>query len=429
MAHRKDPSKLRSLSHGRILSRSPLKSHYLAAREGPIGVEPENLSTLEKFRKTALWAWVGAAIGSIKSYIGTRHDFQDPLELESGAIYKMPGVTRIAVAGDWGTGGYEAEASARGMQKNDAGNSEQPDFTLHIGDVYYVGSEDEFKHNCSFSSGSSVVCWPRGSKGSFSLLGNHEMFSRGIPYFDVLLPNLGMATDGKYPNGQGSSVFCLENDDWMIVGLDTGYNSVKWFVQFGLRDENIEWLKQRIFTAERKGKGVILMSHHQYFSRFEGDYTKTAKQLAEIGGFLTGREVLWLWGHEHRFSGYQLSTGMDLAVHGRCIGHSGMPVEIAAPDTAKSGVPPLAFYDNRKNSYYSEPTGMNGYCFLDFNGPHLTITYYDAWWAPIGGNWGTGASGSEKILVEKFQNQNGSVKLTERRKISSNPDLIVVPIA
>jgi len=53
--------------------------------------------------------------------------------------------------------------------------------------------------------------------------GNHEMYARGMAYFDVFLPRLGLA--GGTP--QQASFFCLENDHWRFIALDTGYNSVR----------------------------------------------------------------------------------------------------------------------------------------------------------------------------------------------------------
>ena len=43
-------------------------------------------------------------------------------------------------------------------------------------------------------------------------------------YFDHLLPKLGVRGS---PGGQRASYFCLENDHWRVVALDTAYNSVR----------------------------------------------------------------------------------------------------------------------------------------------------------------------------------------------------------
>jgi hypothetical protein len=48
-------------------------------------------------------------------------------------IYPIDDRAKISIAGDWGTGTDEARIVAATMEKSD------PDFTIHLGDVYYVG--------------------------------------------------------------------------------------------------------------------------------------------------------------------------------------------------------------------------------------------------------------------------------------------------
>jgi hypothetical protein len=69
------------------------------------------------------------------------------------------------------------------------------------------------------------VTWPIGQKGSFGLNGNHEMYANGVAYFDMFLPRLGLRTGPCGMSGQQTSFFCLENDYWRIIAVDTGYNS------------------------------------------------------------------------------------------------------------------------------------------------------------------------------------------------------------
>ena len=57
-----------------------------------------------------------------------------------------------------------------------------------------------------------------GSEGAFALNGNHEMYALGYGYFDHILPKLGVRGS---PRGQRASYFCLENDHWRIIALDT----------------------------------------------------------------------------------------------------------------------------------------------------------------------------------------------------------------
>jgi hypothetical protein len=74
---------------------------------------------------------------------------------------------RIAVAADWGTGTLEAEIVAENMK------SCSPHYTLHLGDVYYMGDAAEISENCLGTSTKNYagVNWPVGSLGSFALMG------------------------------------------------------------------------------------------------------------------------------------------------------------------------------------------------------------------------------------------------------------------
>ncbi len=47
----------------------------------------------------------------------------------------IPGRTSISLVGDWGTGTDEAESVAKRVLEFG------PDFTVHLGDVYFVGGE------------------------------------------------------------------------------------------------------------------------------------------------------------------------------------------------------------------------------------------------------------------------------------------------
>ena len=270
----------------------------------------------------------------------------------------MSNAAKIAMAGDWGSGTREAEKVGEQISRY------SPDVTIHLGDVYYTGNPQEIKENFLGEKVSEFdpTSWPRGTQRTFSLLGNHEMFARGIPYFETLLPALG----------QKASYFCLENDYWRIVALDTGYNSTG--LDFGpfkpscrIPDEVLVWLAS--LNLEADGRGTILLSHHQPWSAFERGYATPAKQLARFIDW----PVLWFWGHEHRMAVYE-KYSQGITAWGYCIGHGGMPVEVKAPNPK----PQVRFTDMREypNSEGLK-VGYNGYTTLDFDGPVLTMTFRD----------------------------------------------------
>ena len=287
----------------------------------------------------------------------------------------------IGIAGDWGTYTAQSIEVARKM------GGHNPHYTIHIGDTYFVGAPHEIINN--FIAPESP--WFRGSKGSFALLGNHEMYARGIAYFDELLPTLGLNEPGGW-TGQQAPYFCLENDHWRILGLDTGYHSIgkipviemiPWFApNCRFPKKMMQWLKEIVKLDDPGDKrSLLILTHHQYISAFknETEYITPARQLASLIG--RDRPVLWIWGHEHKFSLYEKACvdGGPL-VYGRCIGHGGMPLELDkfARDKNKKGFDKLVMVDERPVPGTEDyPLGFNGYAMIKLSGADLRIEYHD----------------------------------------------------
>ncbi len=286
-------------------------------------------------------------------------------------IYTMPDDVRIALASDWGTGTESAYAVGAEI----AGKS--PDITIHLGDVYYSGTSTEYKRYFLADG-----AWPRGKRptpgsageasGTYVLNANHEMYSGGEGYFDDALPALKQTT----------SYFCLENEHWRIVAIDTGYHCSRGFKKilsfiFGdttrLDDANLAWARQ-VFGAPSR-KPVILLSHHQPFSAFDKRvYPNLADQLRPF----LDQVGLWFWGHEHKLAGYEaFSMKGGPPIRGRCIGHGGMPIELGWEPTKNPA--PVVFSDERDAGRVVESSrlGYCGYALLELAGPKLTITYSD----------------------------------------------------
>jgi len=260
------------------------------------------------------------------------------------------------------------------------------------------------------------VTWPIGSLGSFSLNGNHEMYSCGTAYFDTLLPQLGVInpSTGK-PQGQMTSYFMLENAYWRVIALDTGYNTYSFIFQSGDNPQPqpvIDWLINEVKISDPTDtRGIIFLSHHQYYSAFnQKGYPATPTQIAQL--VPPNRKVLWLWGHEHRVSFYNLTTGhglTNLPAFGRCVGFSGFPVtrsDIPA-NAAQFG---LFAYDNRvyevDYGILPIPIGYNGFTRLNFSSNSLSIEYRSLTLGPNGQL----SSESELLAVDEWGvDTNGDV--------------------
>jgi hypothetical protein len=144
----------------------------------------------------------------------------------------------------------------------------------------------------------------------------------------------------------------------------------------------MDWLREIVLLNNDK-KGIIFLSHHQNFSAFrDDDHNQPANQLASLFG--PERTILWFWGHEHRLALYgcnQLPNGSKLFA--RCIGNSGMPVELGKkPASANPDDPAnrnLVIYDERERKVIDKDIrlGHNGYVILKLKDNNLAIEYYD----------------------------------------------------
>ncbi len=294
------------------LKRSALHSHFRRTVDDL--ADTSNYPRLKAFLPQNLWPWVK---DYLKYVFKKKHPFLTYPAGENAGVYRMEAshrgeVFKISIAGDWGAGTAEAAKVASAI------TSFRPDYTIHLGDVYYVGDTAEVSENClgQTEHGYQGVLWPKGEVGSFSMNGNHEMYANGNAYFDMFIKMLGIPSSAD--KTQLASFFCLENEYWRILALDTGYNSAGLpilgaiplinripFVgaDCKLEDGLVQWLRTTV--QKRTPLRTILLTHHQVFSAFERGYPRPAKQLAE---FLDGQEVVWIWGHEHRMAVYDKYT-------------------------------------------------------------------------------------------------------------------------
>jgi len=275
----------------------------------------------------------------------------------------FPDNARIAMTADWGTGLYGAPKIAEQITKH------APfDLLLHLGDVYYSGTEDEVQERF-------LNAWPRAAgRMSRTLNSNHEMYSGGFGYFKLALPALN----------QSSSYFALENHHWLLVCLDTAY------VDHDMDTEQVAWLnlvlKERQQANQGVAKKLVLFSHQQLFSRLDNQGPKLQLALRHL---LDARAVTaWYWGHEHQCVLYDPHPQYGLL--GRCLGNGGIPEprkdEVKAAPTERSvgGVmwkrmaattdsPSCLVLDgpNRDIKGEEEKFVPHGFMTLEFAGPKL----------------------------------------------------------
>jgi hypothetical protein len=156
-----------------------------------------------------------------------------------------------------------------------------PHYSIHLGDIYYVGLPTEVQHCCLGVKphwADQGVRWPIGQNGSFTIPGNHELYSRGFGYWDYFLPHLGLFNPNDLTRpiqAQKTSYWLLENEEWRIIGLDTGYNSFALLTidnfSIKLPQELMDWLETVVGLNPQMTdtRGLLFFSHHQVVSAWD----------------------------------------------------------------------------------------------------------------------------------------------------------------
>ena len=211
-----------------------------------------------------------------------------PLKLEENA--------RIGVVGDWGTGLYGAPRIAKAIYDDPLAFT----MLLHLGDVYYSGTENEVQQRF-------LNIWPQNKAPiNRALNSNHEMYSGGEAYFGRILKEFK----------QEGSYFAYQNSHFTLIGLDVAY------IDHAIDDIQAEWVRQVINQAGQRK--VILFSHHQLYSHFETQGSNLWSHRV-FGDLLQNKKIFaWYWGHEHRCVLFE-APDQRFGLWGRCIGHGGMP--------------------------------------------------------------------------------------------------------
>ena len=287
--------------------------------------------------------WVEPFIAWLECYNDNR-TFPTP-----GTWMQMPDVTSFAIFGDWGGGCWNGNDVAKSISHH-IQHTIKPDYSIHLGDVYYVGLHEQEQHHL-------LALWPHGARGNFTLNSNHEMYPAGKGYFDTAL------THDIFKQQQGKSFFALENKYWVVVGLDSAFHADKDdLYMFGNLDP-----VQKEFLAEVKatGKNVIVLCHHNPL-----DITGTIKVPVKINGnaneglwhqvhdVLGERLKYWYWGHVHAGAVYKPVDGVNC----RVLGHGVVPWGYAAALAKSSNS--VAWFEHNKPVTLDGARVQNGFAFI-----------------------------------------------------------------
>jgi hypothetical protein len=299
--------------------------------------------------------WAEAFAVFLESFFTGKHPF-----MAIPAIVPIPDNVQIGLVGDWGTGDWGDPANpAPSTKVGQQVSGLRLDITIHLGDVYYAGTDDAEQDNF-------VSLWPKGVIGSFALNSNHEMYPGAQAYFKAI-------SNSPFGMQNGCSYFALENANWVIVALDSAYfaseASLYMDASLGPVPGTQFWfLRDQV----AKGKKVIVLTHHNALS--EDGKTPLTLWKQVTGAFpANGGPDYWYWGHAH--AGVVYAPADPSGTKCRCCGHGALPWGEAselAPNTK------VVWHENRKANDPDTPQRVyNGFAVLRLNGPTIQETFYD----------------------------------------------------
>ena len=295
-------------------------------------------------------AFFNMAITLMNNWWYNNHKFPMPVNPKPiGLSGANANSVTIAMMGDWGSGNAGATTLISQVAEMN------PDYIIHLGDVYYAGTPLATNPNGAayISPGQEQVnlidLWPKQDANgnsyngrSFTLNSNHEMYSGGTGLFlDALNAKANPAGSGTVFSGQqGMSCFVLSFGGWNIVGLDSAFNaSVTNAFMLGALDSGSDAPVQTTWIKDLKLKpeNTIVLTHH---TGFAFDCSSVYSLWGEVNNALGADPFAWYWGHVHSgivysdqvripVSKYQ-ATPFSTNTLARCLGHSGLPYGYAS---------------------------------------------------------------------------------------------------
>ena len=156
-------------------------------------------------------------LGSVADWV-RRRDAHPLVRPPHPRADQLTGDLTVAMTADWATGLYGAPRIAETIRRMAA---DRPfDLLMHLGDVYYSGTPEEVEQRF-------LPLWPSAAgRLNRALNANHDMYSGGFGYFERILPKFK----------QNGSYFAVQNEHWLLVGLDTAY------VDHDVDVEQVTWL-------------------------------------------------------------------------------------------------------------------------------------------------------------------------------------------
>lgn len=313
----------------------------------------------------------------------------------------LPPNATIALLADWG-GDNPAARHIASVAKR-----QNPNIAIHLGDIYYGGIASEcetflqlwpLQTNLNYPE----IGIPPGS--SLALNGNHEMYSGGEAYFNLVLKAFG----------QPQPFFCLENNHWRLIGLDSAYNDGR-LKPSGPNDPmNAQWNWLVEILSRNDGKKNILLTHHQPVSAHTPEFDDSQQLRGDLATLLAmdgvGPNAVfgWFFGHEHRCAIYK---DAELAFNARLVGNGCIPHQVQTEDNADPGCTPFIKV-NRRQTDPDSGAATSMFALLSFtdSAAQVLIEYIDEDFEAWGSEVWDAAKG--RLSGTPFQETDFDQKLT-----------------
>jgi hypothetical protein len=290
--------------------------------------------------------------------------FKLPPNYPAQPAITIPDNVTLGILGDWG--GWNAPAQQVGSAAKAA------DFLIHLGDVYYAGT------NASdvlepYESIHFLNVWPGPVGQSFDLNSNHDMYAHATGYSLTTL-----APGTAFKAQQGANVFALSNSAFRIVGLDSAYySSVDTLYDVGTLGSptggQAMFLQQQAKLAAAAGQELIILTHHNGLSADGSTPTALWQEVANQLSALSGKSVCWYWGHVHVGAVYKPQTVNGVTIYSRCCGHGCIPWGVAK-SLEKSSV---LWFEQELLGPGPNYFVTNGYSTLELDGTSMIETFFD----------------------------------------------------
>lgn len=301
-----------------------------------------------------------------------------------GSNVKIPKNAKIAIIGDWGTGSWQdGEKNKCPAQLVIEGVLQlKPDYIVHLGDVYYAGTgKEEKKHLLDLLPESY-------SHKVFTMNSNHEMYDGANGLMGITL------RDPKFAQQGCSTCFSLEIGDWILLGLDSAYydDSVLYMKGSLYNSEGGQEQLGYLSDAQKTGKKIFLMTHHNGIEVAEGGPTPNKGLWNQVVGTLENLPDAWYWGHVHNgivyaddLPFYRNQQNENATSKMRCCGHASIPFGRAKESyLGNFSTGPDSMVSYYAHTQMPEPTDevqklrvINGFAVININGASMTETFYE----------------------------------------------------